>query len=44
MKPGDLNEIFDTPLKNRGYRCLKCEGKNVSEHGIYCKGTNRLTE
>ncbi len=21
---------------NHGYRCFKCEGKNVLEHGRYC--------
>jgi len=21
---------------NKGYRCMKCEGKNVREHGRYC--------
>jgi len=22
--------------KNKGYRCMKCEGKPVEEHGLYC--------
>lgn len=42
-----MNEV------NKEYRCMKCEGKNVLEHGLYCpnrkppknpKTTNRLTE
>lgn len=23
-------------MNNKGYRCMKCEGKNVSSHGRYC--------
>lgn len=35
--------------ENKGYRCFKCEGKNVPEHGRYCpkrkkKEDSRLTE
>ena len=23
-------------MENKNYRCMKCEGKNVREHGLYC--------
>ena len=28
---------------NRGYRCFKCEGKNVKEHGAYCSERKKKT-
>lgn len=31
----DLDELFKDFIPN--YRCMKCEGKDVSEHGLYCK-------
>lgn len=27
-------EIMD--VENKSYRCMKCEGKPVEEHGRYC--------
>lgn len=22
--------------ENNNYRCMKCEGKNIKDHGLYC--------
>ena len=27
--------------ENKGYRCMKCEGKNVKDHGRFCPSRKR---
>lgn len=27
---------FERMMADEGYRCMKCEGKNIKSHGRYC--------